>query len=279
VLGGNPNLSPESAETYSLGITLTPTILPNLNASIDYYHIALTNEVTAAPGAFVYQQCLATGAAQDCDLIVRNHVTGSLTGATVAGGGYILQTNINGGAALVSGIDVQTNYRWPLNRGGTLTATFSGSWVQHEETTPFTGLHTYDCAGLYGAICGGPAPTWRHNLRITWETPFDRLSLSAYWRFIGEVGLDQNTSDPSLHFQTFGEYDAIDAHIPRMSYLDLSAIWPVTSKIELRMGINNVFDKDPPLVSEDVNDGTIPGSFPTYDYLGREFFFGVKGHF
>ena len=63
-----------------------------------------------------------------------------------------------------------------------------------------------------------------------------------------------------------------------MSYLDLSAIWPVTSKIELRMGINNVFDKDPPIVSQDVNDGTIPNSFPTYDFLGREYFFGVKLH-
>jgi outer membrane receptor protein involved in Fe transport len=278
VLGGNPDLAPESAETYSLGLTFTPSFLPNFMGSIDYYHIAVTNEVTSAPGAFVYQQCLATGAAQDCSQIVRNHVTGALTGATVAGGGYILQTDINGGAALVSGIDIQSNYRLPFNRWGTLTANFSGSWIQHEETTPFTGLHTYDCAGLYGAICGGPAPTWRHNLRITWDTPFDRLSLSAYWRFIGEVGLDQNNSDPSLHFQSFGVYDAIDAHLPRMSYLDLSAIWPVTSKFELRMGINNVFDKDPPIVSEDVNDGTIPSSFPTYDYLGREFFFGFKAH-
>jgi hypothetical protein len=40
-----------------------------------------------------------------------------------------------------------------------------------------------------------------------------------------------------------------------------------------------VFDKDPPIVAQDVNDGTTPSSFPTYDYLGREFFFGVKAHF
>ena len=279
VLGGNPNLAPETAETYSLGITFTPTFLPNFNASVDYYHIALSGEVTAPPGAFVFDQCLATGSAEDCGLVVRNHVTGSLTGATVAGGGYILQTDINGGAALVSGIDVQANYRLPLNSWGTLSANLSGSWLQHDETTPFVGLHTYDCAGLYGAICGGPAPTWRHNLRLSWEAPWSHVLVSAYWRFIGGVALDQNTNDPSLHFATFGEYDVQDAHITRMSYLDLSAIWPVTSKIELRMGVNNVFDKGPPIVAQDVNDGTTPSSFPTYDYLGREFFFGVKAHF
>jgi outer membrane receptor protein involved in Fe transport len=279
VIGGNQNLLPESAETYSVGLSLTPTMLPNFQGTIDYYHIALTNAVTTAPGAFVFDQCLATGAAQDCGLVVRNHATGSLSGATVAGGGYILQTDINGGAALVSGIDTQVNYRLPMSAAGTLLFNLSGSWLQHATTTPFVGLHTYDCAGLYGSVCGGPAPTWRHNLRVSWETPFHRLLVSAYWRFIGEVGLDQNTNDPSLHNATFGEYDVVDAHIPRMSYLDLSAIWPVTSQVELRMGINNVFDKDPPIVSQDVNDGTVPSSFPTYDYLGREFFFGVKAHF
>jgi outer membrane receptor protein involved in Fe transport len=253
--------------------------VPGFNGSIDYYHISLANEVTTAPGTFVFDQCLATGAAQDCDLVVRNQVTGALYGASASGGGYILQDNINGGAALVSGIDVQANYRFPLGAvGGVLIASLSGSWLQHDESTPFVGLHTYDCAGLYGAICGGPAPTWRHNLRISWETPWHRLLLSAYWRFIGEVAVDNNSSDPTLHFAEFGEYDSIDAHIPRYSYLDLAMLWPVTSKIQLRAGINNTLDKDPPIVSGDVSGG-FPNSFPTYDYLGREFFFGIKGRF
>jgi outer membrane receptor protein involved in Fe transport len=280
VLGGNTNLQPESADTYSIGVSLTPTMVPNLLASIDYYHIALKNEVTTPPGAFVFNQCLATGAAQDCSLVVRNHVTGALTGATVAGGGYILQTDINGGAALVSGIDVQVDYRVPLPSGfGTVSASLSGTYTNHEDVTPFVGLHTYNCAGLYGAICGGPVPTWRHNLRLSWQTPWSKLLVSAYWRFIGQVGLDQNHGDPSLHYQTFGEYDAIDAYLPRYSYFDLSFIYPATSHLEIRGGVNNLFDKDPPIVSQDVNDGTTPNSFPTYDFLGRQLFLGVKAKF
>jgi iron complex outermembrane receptor protein len=281
VIGGNTNLSVETAETYSLGISLTPTFLPNFNASIDYYHIALTNEVTTAPGAFVYNQCLQTGAAQDCALIVRNHITGSLSGATVAGGGYIVQTNINGGAALVSGIDVQANYRLPLRGWGTLSASFSGAWLQHDELTPFVGLHTYDCAGYFGGSqCNlSVNPTWRHNLRLSWELPWSNVLLSAYWRFIGASADANNSPDPSLHFASYGQYDIINAHISRISYLDLTAVWPVMPKIELRMGINNVFDKDPPIVAQDLNSGTTPNSFPTYDYLGREYFFGVKAHF
>jgi iron complex outermembrane receptor protein len=279
VIGGNTGLKPESAETYSVGFTVTPTFLPNFNGSLDYYHISLRDAVTTAPGSFIYTQCLATGAAADCSQIVRNHVTGALSGATVAGGGYILQTNINGGAALVSGIDVQANYREPLGAWGTLTANFSGSYLQHDETTPFVGLHTFDCAGLFGSTCGFAVnPRWRHNLRISWELPWTKLMLSAYWRYIGKASVDNNSGDPSLHFVELGEFDFTD-HIPSISYLDLSAVWEVTPKIELRAGVNNLFDKDPPIVSQNVNDGTSPNSFPTYDFLGREIFVGFKVHF
>jgi outer membrane receptor protein involved in Fe transport len=279
VIGGNPALKPETADTYSVGLTFTPTMLPAFNGSIDYYHIALKNEVTTPPGAFIYTECLATGNPQDCDLIVRNHVTGALTGATVAGGGYILQTDINGGAALVSGVDVQANYRLPLGGFGALTANFSGSWLQHDEITPFVGLHTFDCAGLFGSTCAFAVnPRWRHNFRLSWETPWDKLLVSLYWRFIGPTSVDNNSSDPSLHFRELGEIDTYD-HIPTYSYFDLSAIWPVTPKIELRAGVNNLFDKDPPIVAQDFNDGTSPNSFPTYDYLGREIFMGFKVHF
>jgi len=278
VLGGNAALSPEVAETYSLGFTFTPTFLRNFFATLDYYHINLRDVITAPPGVATFNDCLDAGTPQDCAVIVRNHVTGSLNGTSVASGGYILQTAINGGASLTSGLDVQVNYRLPMEAMGSLSWNLSGSWIQHTQTTPFAGQHTYDCAGLYGAVCGGPAPTWRHNLRMSWETPWDHLLLSAYWRFIGEVGLDQNSNDPTLHFSTFGEYDSVDAHLPRMNYLDLSAIWPISRQAELRAGVNNVTDKDPPIVSQDVNGLTTPNSFPTYDFLGREFFVGVRLH-
>ena len=37
------------------------------------------------------------------------------------------------------------------------------------------------------------------------------------------------------------------ADMPAMNYLDLAASWDVNKHLQLRGGINNVFDKDPPL--------------------------------
>ena len=183
---------------------------------------------------------------------------------------------------MVSGIDLQSNYRWPLANGwGTLTASLSGSWTQHNSFSPYAGAPSYDCAGLFGNTClnGSVNPTWRHNLRVNWDTPW-KVLLSAQWRFIGHSSFDNNSSQPPLANQEEGFFDPVVTHIPNYSYLDLSAIWRVTREIEMRAGINNVFDKDPPFLPAEIS-GAAGGlnTFPTYDLLGREIFVAFRARF
>jgi len=278
VIGGNPDLKPEQADTYSIGVTFTPNRWPNLTGSIDYYHIKLTDSVGAIPGAFLFTQCLQTGDPTYCSQIVRTPV-GSLTGASVAGGGYILQNSVNIGAAMTSGIDVQGAFRIPLSaRLGSLSAALNGAMLLHVESTPLPGAHTYDCVGLYGTTCQTLNPRWRHSLRLNWETNWNTV-VSLQWRYIGSVSLDNNSSDPSLNGAEFGEYNAFNARLPAMSYLDLSAIWDVRPGISVRLGVNNLLDKDPPLVGTELTGAGSANTYPTYDILGRQAFMGVTAKF
>jgi len=117
--GGNPALNPETSKSWTAGFTFTPQAVPTLSGSIDYYHIALggnsTNgEVGTLPARVIMADCLAT-LTQYCDQIVRQPNTGSLTGNALATGGYIKQTDVNIGAALVSGIDLQATYKLNLS--------------------------------------------------------------------------------------------------------------------------------------------------------------------
>ena len=164
---------------------------------------------------------------------------------------------------------------------GRLDATLNGSYLQKDETTPVKGF-SYDCAGLYGVTCQTVNPKWRHNLRVSWQTPW-RVLLSAQWRFIGSVSVDANDAQPSLRlindFTNGGSYDAFDAKLGSRSYLDTSAFWDVTRNITVRAGVNNVLDKDPPLVNSAVSQTGSPNSFPTYDLLGRVIFMGVRARF
>jgi iron complex outermembrane recepter protein len=275
VNGGNTALKPEKSDSISFGVSLNPSFLPNLTASIDYYHIKITDEVGSISAPIILQNCLATGDPTYCSLIVRT-AGGSLSGSTVASGGYILQTAINVGAVKVDGIDVQSTYKLPLaDRWGSLQFIFAGSAELSNETTPFPGAHTYDCAGLFGATCQTVNPRWRHNLRLTWETPWD-AELSANWRYIGSVTLDTNTSDATL---SNGAFDTFDQRMPGISYLDLSASWNVLRNLQLRAGVNNVLDKDPPIVSANVVAAGAANSYPTYDQLGRQLFAAFTAKF
>lgn len=282
VIGGNPTLGPETADTWSVGVSLTPPALPSLAASIDYFHILLKQEIGTVPAPVVLQQCLATGDPFSCKQIVRT-ANGALSGATVAGGGYILQHDVNTGAALVSGIDVQVNYRWLLPAGwGTLSANLAGSWLQHNTATPYRGAPGYDCAGLFGNTClnGSVNPTWRHTLRVTWETPLN-LQVSAQWRFIGSTSFDNNSPQPLLQYQEEGFFDPVVRRIPNYSYLDLTAIWVATRRLQLRAGVTNLFDKDPPfLPAADISGaaGSL-NTYPTYDLLGRNIFLALRATF
>ncbi|HEV2227388.1 MAG TPA: TonB-dependent receptor [Steroidobacteraceae bacterium] len=278
--GGNPALAPETADTWSLGLTFTPTALTTLTGSVDYFHIRLTGEIGSVPESVTLQQCLATGDPTLCSQIVRTPA-GALSGATVAGGGYILANAVNTGKALVSGIDVQVNDRLSVGRWGALMAGLTGSWLQHNASTPYLTAPSYDCAGLFGASClnGSVNPTWRHNLRVTWETPWD-LELSAQWRFIGGTGFDNNSAQPVLSNAEEGFYNPLLTHIPNYSYFDLSAIWAVTRNVQVRFGVNNLLDKDPPFVPLEVSHASgALNALPAYDILGREIFMAIHATF
>jgi outer membrane receptor protein involved in Fe transport len=172
---------------------------------------------------------------------------------------------------------------------GGLSFNFVGTWMKNLVAEPVPpglsgGGQTYDCAGLYGLTCGTPVPKWRHKLRVTWTTPWN-LGLSVNWRHMSGVSLDFLDADPDL--QVFGPtaVDPIDAKIKAYDYFDLAATWTVRDGTTLRFGVNNVFDKDPPIVDTNNfgissppfgNGNTFPG---VYDSLGRTFFVGITADF
>jgi iron complex outermembrane recepter protein len=292
VIEGNRQLVPEVAKTWSLGLTFTPTALRGFTASIDYYHIRLENQIGNYPFAVILNGCLHDDNPIYCSQIVRNGVTGALTGATVEGGGYFLQKDYNLGLSIVSGFDAQLNYRFNLpSNWGSITTAFNGAYLLHDTTTPYPGAGSFDCAGLFGDSCqnGSVNPHWRHNMRVTWDTPWNLL-FSMQWRFIGPTSFDNNSTNPLLAGAEEGPegpgapppyYDQYNARIPGYSYFDLTAVWHAMSNLELRAGVNNLLDKDPPLVpSGDITaNAGASNSWGAYDLLGRQLFVAFTAKF
>ena len=279
--GGNPNLAPESADTYTYGFVVSPHWIPSLNFSVDYWNIRVSDVIVAGLGgpAVTVQNCLLTGSPVFCSQIHRDPTTGDLFGS-----GLVNSTNVNSGFLQTKGIDFTLNYRtqfsdWSLPEWGGLAFNMVGTYTDHFVTQPITGGGTYDCAGLFGAKCGTPDPHWRHRAKVTWTTPW-AVNATLTWRYIGSVKYDGNEGNPFLNQ---GINDVIDAKFKAISYIDLSASWKVKTGLTLRGGVNNVFDQDPPR-GDSVNTGATGtgngNTFPqTYDTLGRNVFMSISAEF
>ena len=281
VQGGSTSLKPETAKSWTFGVLLSPPSLRDFTASVDFWQIRVDGEVTVYPANVLVNGCLTTGNPTYCSQIVRTTTDYSLQGATVATGGYILQTNVNLSSALTSGIDVQTNYRLALPPHlGSLVWSLNGSYLIHESTTPLPGGGSYDCAGLFGSVCQTFNPRWRHNLRTTWLTPWN-VDASLNWRFIGKVGNDNNDPNPLLHYVTEGGYDFQTNQLPNISYFDLALNWHTPLKgLQIRGGVNNMFDKDPPIVVTPAYYGAgYANTAPAYDTLGRQLYVAFTATF
>jgi iron complex outermembrane receptor protein len=276
---GNPALKPEQADTYTIGLNFAPSQIPHLTGSIDYYHITIKDEVGVIPYLVVVSTCANTGDPAYCSQIVRSPSTGSLTGNSIASGGYVNQTEYNLGTAINSGIDAQLAYRLGLPPGfGSVSFALNGTYLLHNEAQPLPGAHTYDCAGLFGYTCQTVNPRWHHLFRTTWDTPWN-VSASLTWRYIGAVAEDNNSSDSTLHFSTWGAYDYYNARIPAFNYLDLEVNWNINKIVQIRAGANNILDKDPPLVDSALVAGGAANTYSTYDMFGRQLFLAFTAKF
>jgi iron complex outermembrane recepter protein len=288
--GGNPNLQPERADTFTLGAVFTPTesFLRGFTLTVDWFDIDVHNIIAAGVGGanVTLTQCLATGSPTYCSLIHRDPTTGDLFGQT----GYVVATNTNTGFLRTEGVDVEGNYRtrftdWGLPDYGSLSFNFDGTYTYESITQPVSGGGDYNCAGLYGSDkCGTPLPRWRHKARLTWTPPYP-FTVSLQWRFYDSVRFDGNSANPFLNEFTNVGYNAADAVIPVQQYLDVAFTYRIKDNLTARMGINNVLDNNAPVVDATYypaagpatgNGNTFPG---VYDALGREFFFGITADF
>ncbi len=275
--GGNPDLNPETADTYTFGLVLTPRALPGFNLSIDYFNIDVVDLIGTIGAQNILDACYVAENAQACTLIVRDGPTGALWLNT----GNVIDTNVNIGGISTSGIDFNGNYGidledWGMPAFGSLNFSFVGTLLESLETDTGLGFanSVYDCQGFYANQCGVPNPEWRHRARVTWISPLN-FNVSATWRYYGEAEIAVLGADGSLN----NSAPRLDKVLDDRNYVDLAGTWQMTDTVTLRAGVNNVFDSDPPL-SNSVGTSGNNNTFPQlYDSLGRFVFLGVTANF
>jgi iron complex outermembrane receptor protein len=282
--GGNPNLRPQIADTVTGGLVFVPTSwVPSLLVSVDYWRIKVERYIGSLAAVDSLNNCLGTGDPVYCDLI-RRDANGSLSVGNGPAAGRVIATGLNTGSFEMSGIDVEGRYVLDMSalNAGKISFNLAGSVALDNTIQVVPGLMPFDCTGFYGPTCTGegptsPIPKWRHKMRATWEARKD-FEVSVNWRHIGHLDSEQTSSNP--HLATGTAYPA-DWHVPTYDYIDMDVGFDLGSHVNLRLGVNNLFNREPPIVGFNANPLLVNGNMlaATYDTFGRYLFVGLTAKY
>ena len=275
--GGNLGLSPEKSDSWTAGFVLTP--ISNMSLSVDYFNIKVKNAVGTIGAQVTINQCIATGDPFFCSKITRAPASaGPAAGSLwLDERGFVDDRTTNTGSLKTTGVDVNFDYRVPLGENR-LNLSMVGTYLDSFIAQPITNGFTYDCAGFYGITCGNPQPEWRHTARARFTTAND-FSAQVSWRYVGKVKVDTISPDPDLN--SVGAAPTIDERLKAENYFDLLFSAPLKDTMTFRLGVQNLLDNDPPLISQASLGGFGNGNvFPgTYDHLGRYVYVSLTADF
>ena len=284
LIGGNPNVKPEVGKTADIGFVFTPSFVPNFAATVDYTDIKITNLINSYGPATIQANCVLTSSPVWCDLIHRD-AAGTLWASQSA---YTVDPILNEGGLENKSVDVGLAYKFDMGDAGRIRTRLDGTYLLNLIYRPGLGTalpgKEYDCAGKFGPSCAPVTPKWRHRFTADYDTPITGLSAGMTWRFFGSA---KNTtidpSSPDYNAALTGGLPLADGHIPTISYLDLrvSYTW---NRITGRVGVNNLLDKDPPIIDTGNSGGNSiyaeSNTYPSvYDTLGRYLFVNVTVDF
>ncbi|MGD1146479.1 MAG: TonB-dependent receptor [Thermoanaerobaculaceae bacterium] len=262
--GGNVNLKPETADTKTFGIVLTPQGT-GITAAFDYWDIKIDNTIGSLDADSILNACAQTGNSALCSLIHRD----SLGSLWIMPTGYTITTNENIGTLHARGVDANITYALSLGNG-LLNFNLIGTYMDKNEIN--NGIYSYDCQGYYGNTCGTPVPDWRHIFRISLEE--GPATINFNWRYIGGVTADVGNPSPELSNPgSVAQYKANGIYtLPAYNYFDLALAWKLKAGVNLMIGCNNLADKEPPVIPGNTAEGYAAGQYGTYDYAGRYIF-------
>ena len=274
--GGNPNLGPEKGDTTTIGLVWEPVFVDNLSVTLDYWKIEINGAVSSPTASQVMNGCY--NPAQNpgftnnafCQLIQRDPLNGGLNGTGSRG---VSTQSSNLGYYNYSGIDLGANYRLPLKavglpNAGRVDFNLMASFLKRADLLTVPGVQTLEQAGHYGVDVGTPYSKTRFNARASWTLGDYGLGLA--WRHIGSATVQTTGSAAN----NAGKFLAANESIKAYDYFDLNGSWQVLKNLKLSLTVNNLFDKQPPLVGTGIGPGSsnYGNTFPSvYDVIGRRY--------
>ena len=251
ITGGSADVTPETSNSLTVGAVFQPRFLPGFDLTVDYWSIRLDNMIAAIAQQDVLNLCMDLPSIdnQFCDRITRDD-RGYAEGVDTS--------YMNVSESEARGIDIGMNYRRRVGPGQ-LSLALRASYLLKYETTTLPGVATSRI--IYH---GG------------YQNPRVRGNLFASYR-VGDwdIGLNTRLWGSAVNYTNVSAEAYEHNKLPAKVYNDLNVGWSMNETMTLRVGVNNLFDVQPPYRPRTYYQG----GGGVYDVYGRYFFGSVNFKF
>ncbi len=259
MVGGNIELIPETADTYTAGFVFTPQIGDSdLSITVDWWSIEMENAISSYGVQYILDQCYVEGESSQCDLIDRRNDEDF----TIR---QIFDTNVNVATQTGSGIDTEVRYGFDVG-SGELDLALLWSHLLEREKTALPGDPVEDLLGRHTNTTAEDGGTYAE----------DKLNFSAHY-YMGDLSvgymieyISSITADAS--------YNDYTQNVDSFMYHDLVVNYTLDNfgTTRLTLGVTNVTDEEPPFIDPGFNASTDPS---TYRVFGRGYFVRISQAF
>jgi iron complex outermembrane receptor protein len=228
--GSNSALVPEKSKGGTLGVVFEPSSKATL--AFDYWQVNMKDMLANLPESVYF-----TNYAQYKNLFVRN-ADGSLA--------YIDNRTMNLGGQIAAGIDVTGNWQAPTTRAGVFQVGLDGTYLTRFDNQLEKDGAWMSNIGQFGWASNGTTssypiitPRWKHNLRLSWRYGDWGAQLTNVF---SSKYRDANSAVTEQYYRD----------ISSVSLWNLTATWNGIKQVKITAGVNNLFDKAPPITNNTV---------------------------
>lgn len=252
--GGNPGLKPETSKQGTLGFIVEPN--KSFSVSVDYWAINIKDRILNRTPQVVLanEASLPQYIHRDGDGVIQ----------------YIDAGWINAAGAKTRGADLTLRGRGDLPGGWRWNANLDGTWTQSYKFAEFEGQPYVEYVGNF--YTRDIYLRWKHNATLAlskgkWAFLLNNLFRDGYMDELPDGG----KSTPPAGF---------NPRVASYTTWGLSSTYTGIKNTTITVGIQNLFDRDPPFTAHNVDEVVGAGWDPRVaDPRGRSLSFDVKYKF
>jgi iron complex outermembrane receptor protein len=253
LFGGNPNLTPQKSDQWTVGFVFEP--VAGISLAFDWFNLTVKDLFSNGPTPLTILSDLP----QFGNLVTRGPVQPQFPGIP----GPITQIDqrfINIGEVRIEGFDINIKATSPATEWGRFSFNLDGTYYRKYDVQQTDGTFAGFVSNQLGSATSGLNPRYKQYATVTWARgPWSATLGNQYQSSYVDVGTLFDDAGSSRRVGT-------------LSLWDLYTSYTGFKNWKLVLGVQNLFDKDPPFTNQQTTFQV--GYDPTYYDARARFVYG-----